>query len=343
MTPARLTVLLPVYNAEAFLRPAIESILGQSFGDFELLIMDDGSTDGSREVAASYDDPRIRRLDNGRNLGLIATLNRGLNLAQGEYIARMDADDRSFPERFERQLNFLDRHPEVGVCGTWYQRTSPTGATLMKPPAEDRLIRFGLTFDTVFAHNTIMLRRALLEAHGLRYDSGHPYAEDYDFWVRCARHTRLANIPEVLLDYRFHAGNTSNRFKAEQVRTADRVRAAYLADLGLHPTPQELALHLDLLQFRWRGNLDQLRAAGDWLLTLASTTMRTLELPEDVVHGELARFWYGACGQCAALGPAAWQLFRAYPMGRRAAAPWQAKLLARCLLRRQIPASATDP
>lgn len=338
MNIPRITVLLPVFNGAAFLRPAIDSILGQTYRDFELLIIDDGSTDASREIAASYADPRIHRLENGRNLGLIATLNRGLDQARGEFIARMDADDLSFPDRFARQVGFLDRHPEVGVCGTWYERAAPEGTTLMRPPGEDSLIRLLLTFDTVFAHNTIMLRRDFLERHGLRYDPACPYAEDYDFWVRCARHTRLANIPEVLLHYRYHPDNTSNRYRTEQIGTADRVRAAYLADLGLAPTTEELALHLELIQFRLVGNLQRLRAAGDWLLKLAAALQYRLDLPPAVIHAELGRYWYGACGQRAQFGLAAWRLFRAYPMGHAAGWPWLIKLLGRSLLRLAIPA-----
>lgn len=343
MSVPRITVLMPVFNGAAFLRPAIESILDQTYRDFELLIIDDGSTDASREVAAGFADPRIRRLENGRNLGLIATLNRGLDLARGEYIARMDADDLSFPERFARQVGFLDGHPEVGVCGTWYERAAPEGTTLMQPPSEDALIRLLLTFDTVFAHNTIMLRRHLLERHGLRYDPAFPYAEDYDFWVRCARHTRLANIPEVLLHYRYHEGNTSSRFKTEQIRTADRVRAAYLADLGLVPTTEELAVHLELIQFRLTGDLQRLREAGEWLLKLAAALRHRLGLPETVIHAELGRYWYGACGQRAGFGLAAWRLFRAYPMGQAAGWTWLLKLLGRSLLQQPIPAPDPAP
>jgi len=126
MNQPQLTVLMPVYNGGPFLRSAIESILNQDFSDFDFLIIDDGSTDGSHEIAASYADPRIRLESNGRNLGLIATLNRGLDLARGTYVARMDADDIAFPDRLSKQLTFMEAHPEIGLCGTWYERDSRT-------------------------------------------------------------------------------------------------------------------------------------------------------------------------------------------------------------------------
>lgn len=337
MAAPRLTVLMPVYNGEAYLGPAIDSILAQTFGDFEFLIIDDGSSDASREIAAGYSDPRIRRLENSRNLGLVATLNRGLAAARGEYIARMDCDDVSYPQRFARQVAFLEQHPKVGLCGTWYTRAAGDETTLMQPPAEDRDIRFMLIFDTVFAHNTILFRRDFLERHHLRYDPAYPYAEDYDLWVRCARHGQLANLPEVLLDYRYHPGNTSHQYRAEQAHTADRIRAVYLHDLGLEPSPEQIALHLDLLHFRFQGGLTELRAAGDWLAGLARVARAWPEVDDHLIDTELARHWYGACGRCAGLGPAVWTVFRDHAFGRRANPAWQAKLWSRCVMKRPIP------
>jgi hypothetical protein len=249
----------------------------------------------------------------------------------------MDGDDVSFPERLARQISFMGQHPGVGLCGTWYTRTAGTAITRMQPPAADPDIRFLLIFGTVFAHNTIVFRRSFLEAHGLRYDPAFPHAEDYDLWVRCAQHGQLANLPEVLLDYRYHPGNTSSRYRHEQSATADRIRAVYLRNLGLKCSPEQLALHLDLLHFRFQGGLADLEKAGDWLAGLARIGRDRLGASGSLIDAELARHWYGACGRCAALGPAVWKLFRAYTFGRRASPAWQAKLLARCAMRKPIP------
>lgn len=335
MPEPRITVLMPVFNGGEYVGAAIQSILGQTFGDFEFLIIDDGSTDASPAICRSYRDPRIRWIGNGENLGLIATLNKGLDLARGEYVARMDCDDISFPERFARQIEFMDRHPEIGLCGTWYERDSNGGKTIMKPAAEDHLIRFYLIFDTVFAHNTIFFRRDILERYRLRYDPHYKYAEDYEFWVRCSRHTRLANIPEVLLRYHYHSGNTSNQFKSEQVRTADRIRGLYLPLVGLTVKEVEQRLHNDLVQFRFKGDLERLKTAGAWLVALGSAARRNLEVPWPVINQELGRYWYGACAKRADLGLEAWRVFNAYPVGARADWTWKVKLLARSILRRK--------
>lgn len=327
---------MPVYNGEKYLRPAIESILGQTYTDFEFLIIDDGSTDSSRDICHGYTDARIRFEANGRNLGLIATLNRGLDLARGRYIARMDCDDISFPERLARQVDFMDRHPEIGICGTWYERCSNGETTLMRPATEDRFIRFFLIFDTVFAHNTIFLRRDFLETYRLRYDPGYKYAEDYEFWVRCSRYTRFANIPEVLLRYHYHSENTSNRFRDEQVRTADRIKCEYLPDLGLLPGTRECRLHTDLIQFRDIGDLNDLKMAGEWLMALACAAEKSLGIPESIAFQELGRYWYGACARRADHGLEVWRLFNAFPVGRNAAPRWRAKLWARAILKSKV-------
>lgn len=328
---------MPVYNGGTLLRPAINSILNQSFADFEFLIIDDGSTDGSLEVATSFADPRIRIESNGRNLGLITTLNRGLDLARGNYIARMDADDIAFPSRLSRQLDFMEARSDVGLCGTWYEWESEQGKAIMKPPADDRLIRFFLIFDTVFAHSTILFRRKFLDDHHLRYDPEYRHAEDFELWTRCSRLTRLANVPEVLLRYHYHADNTSNRHRKEQVRTADRVRCRYLLDLGLIPTDEECHIHTDLIQFRFYGDTKDLEGAAAWLLRLTEAACKTLDLPEQFVLKELSRYWYGACGALADQGPSVYRLFRSHPCAKHAKLGYHAKLQARCMLRKPIP------
>ncbi|CAL1241801.1 glycosyltransferase family 2 protein [Candidatus Methylocalor cossyra] len=340
-----ISVIMPVYNGEKYLRPAIESILGQTFTDFEFLIIDDGSTDSSVEICSSYRDPRIRLLSNGHNLGLIATLNRGLELARGEYIARMDCDDISLPERLERQLAFLNRHPDVGLCGTWFERFYRNESIILKPPTDDRLIRFFLLFDNAFAHNTIVMRKDFVQRYGLRYDPEYKYSEDYEFWVRCAQHTKVANIPEVLVRYRFHPENTSNRFRREQDATADRIRRRQLEALAVAASEEEIALHNAITTFRFHGDHRQLLRAKTWLEKLLALGVAQGALAEAAACRYLSRFWYGACGKSADLGWPLWRLFCSSPIGRAAEREWRWKLLLRCLLRRPIPltGSAAGP
>jgi glycosyltransferase involved in cell wall biosynthesis len=204
MNPCRLSVIMPVYNGEKYLREAIESTLNQTFSDFEFLILDDGSTDRSSSIISEYDDPRIRIFSHA-NRGLAATLNRGIELAAGEYIARQDQDDISMPERFEKQISFLENNPRVGMVGTWARIFEGLGETSRahKHPAENYLLKFDLMFNNPFVHSSVMIRKkALGQVGGYSTDKWRQPPEDYELWSRIARISDVANIPEFLHVYR---------------------------------------------------------------------------------------------------------------------------------------------
>jgi len=143
---SQVTIIMPVYNGEVYLREAIDSILDQTLTDFEFLILNDGSSDHSVDIVRSYDDPRIRLVENEANLGVVQTLNRGLDLANGTFIARMDCDDRSLRDRLARQVAFLDDHPEVGICGTWMEAIGARAGYIWRYPTDPERIRCSLLF-----------------------------------------------------------------------------------------------------------------------------------------------------------------------------------------------------
>jgi len=195
----KVSVVMSVFNGARTLREAVDSILSQTFTDFEFIIIDDGSTDGTWGILNGYDDPRIRLLRNEENIGLTRSLNKGLALVQGEYIARMDADDISLPERLERQVDCLDSRPEVGVVGTNYWELTPTNERRpMVVPLTDMSVRLWLLFHNAIVHSSAMVRRTTLEQIGY-YDEALPYAQDYDLWTRVAVVSELANLPDRLL------------------------------------------------------------------------------------------------------------------------------------------------
>lgn len=206
--PPRVTVLMPVYNGERFLRGALESILSQTFTDFEFLIIDDGSTDQSAEIVRTYNDSRIRLVQNESNLKLTASLNRGLSLARGEYIARMDADDVCMPERLEKQVRFLDENQHVDILGTDVEMIDHAGALWLgsKPfrlPRKHGAIRWMLYFVCPIYHPTVMMRRTVMDSLD-GYSLDFPYAEDYDLWLRAAAQVQIGNVPDILLKLRIH-------------------------------------------------------------------------------------------------------------------------------------------
>ncbi len=198
------SVVLPVYNGARYLKEAIDSVLAQSFCDFELIIIDDGSEDESAAIVRAYADDRIRFFQQP-NKGLAATLNRGISLAAGEFIARQDQDDVCFPERFRRQVEYLKDHPEVGMVGTFAEilaERQKTGRQLAHP-LDDAVLKFGLLFDNHFVHSSMMIRRAVFdEVGGYSEDRQRQPPEDYELWSRVIRRFKVANLPEVLMAYR---------------------------------------------------------------------------------------------------------------------------------------------
>ncbi len=223
-----ISVCMPVYNAERYVAEAVESILHQTLGDFEFLIVDDGSTDGSRRILEGYAarDPRIR-LTSRPNTGYLVALNEMLAGARGEFIARMDADDVALPERFERQVSYLRAHPEVLALGSRILLVDPDGAPLTEMCEEqdhEGIDRAHLEGHVVICHPTVMARAEAMRRVG-GYRPEYYTAEDLDLWLRLAEIGRLANLPEALVKYRQHFQSIGNAQRARQEAAAVRAVA----------------------------------------------------------------------------------------------------------------------
>jgi glycosyltransferase involved in cell wall biosynthesis len=246
-TPApQISVVMPVYNGEAFLGPAVESILAQTCRDFEFLIIDDGSTDGTPAILREFEarDPRVRVLCQEHG-GLVAALNAGVAAARAPLIARMDADDVSTPERFALQLAYLQAHPECVVLGTAMEVVDPDGAPIYTQPSEsshETLVRNLLMLNPEakggMAHPTVMMRReAVLAVGGYRTDYD---VEDIDLWLRLAERGRLANLPEICLQYRLHPQSYCHQRSAVLRRGYARLVRNFAPRLGFTPPPDAI-------------------------------------------------------------------------------------------------------
>lgn len=207
------TVLMPVHNGEAFVRDAIHSILGQTWSDFEFVIVDDGSTDGTAAVLASFRDPRIRVIANASREGIARSLNRGLAAAEGVLIARQDADDVSHPRRLETQLAYLREHPEVVLLGAQVRLMNRHPAPGWWKARTHDGIRFQSTFDNPFIHGSLLFRRDVVGA----YDASLVSAEDYDLCSRVAAEHPVANLPQKLIDFRIHRASTAAGFGSDHI------------------------------------------------------------------------------------------------------------------------------
>ena len=234
----KISVIMPVHNEpENVLRTAINSILNQTFKDFEFIIINDASENNAEEVILSYKDDRIKYYKNKKNLKVIKTLNKGLKLASGEYIARMDADDISFKKRFEKQVELLDKNPAIGLVSSScymfpYKR-------IVTPPNNHEDIEKILKYSVnCIVHPVVMFRRTLIEKYNLKYSLKHLHIEDYQLWIEMSKVTKLYSIQEPLVLHRKWASSVSSQNKMEQFYNAKNlVFESILDDLGIKNKP----------------------------------------------------------------------------------------------------------
>ena len=224
MTGPAVSVLMGIWNGAPQVLEAVASVLAQTAADLELIVVDDGSTDATPGILASFRDPRLRVERRARG-GLTSALNAALVQARAPLVARLDADDAALPERLGRQLAFLIAHPEVGLLGTAAREVDTSGreVAIVRPPTDDVSIRRALIRRNPFVHSSVVMRRAVLEEAG-GYDEAFPVAQDYDLWMRMSRVTRMANLAEPLVVRRLLAGRVSAARDTERLRAEMRVR-----------------------------------------------------------------------------------------------------------------------
>jgi glycosyltransferase involved in cell wall biosynthesis len=229
----RVSVIMPVYNGGRFLREAVDSVLGQTFDDFELVAVDDGSTDDSVAILTEYAerDPRVRVSRHPENRGHHHTSNDAIGLAQGELVARMDQDDLWLPRRLEASVAHLDEHPEVGLLATAYVRLLPDGTRLERhPPRSHTRIRTRMVFGNIICHPSVTVRRSLIATGELRYRDL-PGPQDYDLWVRLLEHTEAHILDEPLVVYRQHSATMSELFRDDLPLAAEDISNRQLRGL----------------------------------------------------------------------------------------------------------------
>ncbi|MBR1799414.1 MAG: glycosyltransferase family 2 protein [Bacteroidales bacterium] len=263
------TIVLPVYNGEAFLRQAIDSILAQTFTDYELWVVNDGSTDGSMAIVEGYADSRIVRKDNPSNLGLVATLNNTFAQITTPFIARMDADDIWHPRKLELQMAHLRQHPSVGICGTSIHKFGDIDQTMIFPK-ESNALKVGLLFYCMMSHPSVVFRRESILKHNLTYNPDFFPAEDYKLWIDALKVTDIHNLQTPLVEYRQHENQICRKKHHKQLDLESKLREEQLRLIYPNPTAEEIAYHLthfvalnpqsdaEVLQMlRWKSRLCQ--------------------------------------------------------------------------------------
>ncbi|MFT4092477.1 MAG: glycosyltransferase [Niabella sp.] len=245
-----ISIILPVYNSEKYLAQAIESILSQSFTNFEFIIINDASTDQSRSIIGFYRDSRIRIVDNIKNRGNYACRNAGLKLARGAFIAVMDADDIAEPDRFKIQYRFLKKNDGIGLVGSHCRVIDKHGneTGYYTKAVHHAQIKTMLLRDNHFVHPSVLMRNDFIKKHYLRYNEAYTYAADYDFMVKCSHRFSIANIDEPLIRYRVHEDQITEAKKQQQTHFADLIRLKQLALFKIKTSTTEKQLHLKIMK-----------------------------------------------------------------------------------------------
>lgn len=296
----RVTVLIPVYNRARHVAMAIDSVLAQTLPDFELVVVDDGSTDGTPEIVRAYSDSRVRLIRHQSNQGVPRTRNRGLQEARGEYVAMLDSDDYAYPERLERQVAFLDRNPDHALVGSRKRRMDARGRPVKRlkgfkrRPCSAEAVQARLLFRCCIAQTSVMGRTALLRAFG--YREAFSAGQEFDLFVRLSRHHRIANLRDVLVCYRSHPGQMSER-RAEVENTYRAVMREQLQVLGVEFSETDLSGHFRLTRpLSWfRPDLEYLAWTEAWLHRLARANRASGVYPADVFHRTLGGVWSEVC------------------------------------------------
>jgi glycosyltransferase involved in cell wall biosynthesis len=243
----KLAVLMPTYNCAKYLQESIDSILNQTYSEFDFYIYDDCSTDNTSQIISGYSDERVIYIKNSENLGIAKTLNLGLEklLPLYQYIARMDADDWAFPERFQRQIDFMDKNSGLALCGTqgfWLKNIIENPLSGWEYPVKNNYLKLHLLFAASFAHSSVVLRSAFFVCNNLKYNEYIKTCEDWDLWTRVYANGIIHNLPDFLMKYRIveTSNHRSSENKIVHLKERSVIISNYWKTFNIHLSPQQV-------------------------------------------------------------------------------------------------------
>ena len=310
-----ITVLMPVHNGGQYLKQALDSLFNQTFKDFELLVVDDASTDDSKNIVVSYKDVRLRMIENVSNIGIAQSLNRGVADAKGRYIVRMDADDVCFPQRLQRLLDFMRLHPEVAVAGSWAKLTGKY-SEIERRPIGSGCVKASLCLYNPLIHPSVIIRKDVLTNYGIKYDRHFSRSEDYDLWSRLSEVAAIDNIAEVLLNYRVHGNSiTAAASNVMEDQSMDIMRRE-LHKIGITPSKEELRFHRNVCHGDRLWTREEVIRAEEWFGKLIAADTRMCFHKTDAMRQAVAFVWFRLCRNSANLGPWVWKKFRTSALSR---------------------------
>lgn len=331
-TPA-ISVVMPVRNAAAYVDAAVASIVGQTWTDWELLAIDDGSTDDSaaRLVAWAGREPRVRVLRQ-EGCGLARSVNRGLEEARADWVARMDSDDEARPERLARQWRRVKAGDGTNLCGTWVATFGAAGRHVWRHPVADEGIRARMLFNSPLTHPSVLFERAVALSLG-GYRESHEPADDYDLWSRGRAKWRYANVPAALLRYRIHARQTTATAGGRMRAGAAMVRRELLSAWRPATTDAEHRFHHEMCTGLLAVGAEEFEQSEHWLAELVKSVTLPAEVTVVCWRDTVATMWLEVCQRFGALGPRVLRRYLASPLrrGGRLPAGRLLRLAANCL------------
>jgi len=298
-------VVMPVRDAAEFLRPALDSMLAQTFTDFELMAVDDASSDATPDILADYAarDGRVRVLRNETPLGCAGACNRAIAASRAPLIARMDADDVSDPERFRKQLDFLQTHPRTGILGTAMRYLTSEEPQVQEDIVQDSEgLKCRFLFASPFNHPTVMFYKELVDKYHLRYDAQYLHAEDYALWAALLDKTEFSNLDEPLLDYRLTEEQVSQKHRPQQIASVMKVQEKIIHRIGIQPSQEEIALQQSLFIEEYGTDSGYLSAVESWLQKLRQANDSSSFFDRDTFQYQLGKTWFQVCTTLASKG-----------------------------------------
>lgn len=302
MSTPLLSIIIPTYNSERFISQTIQSIITQTHKNFELIIINDGSTDNSKEIIESFNDSRIKYYENPENKGIVFTRNYGLQLAKGDYIGMVDSDDIVYPEKFEEQIAFLEKNKDFGMVGSWVKFIDEDGKRLpgsWKLKASPEMIPSILLFRNYFVQSSVISRKECISKFSFKYNF--PTAQDYLMWVEIIQNHKAWNLPKYLIDYRVHKGGITEKHKEVRSEKEKVIFRKQLLELGIDATDEELELHSLIKNGRPITQIETLKSIEEWLLKIISKNKTLKVYNHHMLKKVIFHRWLKVCNKSSSL------------------------------------------
>ena len=302
MSSPVLSIVMPVYNRERYITASVKSILSQTFSDFEFIIVNDGSTDKTKEIIENFKDERIILISNESNKGIVYSRNKGLSVAKGKYVGMFDSDDTAFPNKFEEQINFLTDNPDIGMVGSWVKHIDENGTILKnkwKLKAKSKFIPAIMLFRNYFVQATVVIRKEAIPADG--YSDGFDIVEDSKMWFDVSLKNKIANIQKYLLYYRVHTGGVSNTGSEKHIKNSKKLFKYIFNYLQINPTEKELDLHYLIKNQKKINTIKELKRLEQWLLKISNQNKILQIYDQKVLKKVIFNRWIKSCNKAKSL------------------------------------------